>query len=142
MEAIKLSGTDKVIQLLECCDDQLRRDLTRNAGGTLVGKTEVEVLAAMKILAVREKNVVVARVTLHNIKQDRGEPIRVYGARFRGQANVCKFVQQCTNCRANVDYTEAILRDVLCRGLEDPEVQLELLGDKNQDMILEQILRL
>ena len=80
VEATKLSGTHKVIQLLECCDDQLRRDLTRNAGGTLVGKTEVEVLAAMKILAVREENVMVARVTLHNMKQDRGEPIHAYGA--------------------------------------------------------------
>ena len=80
-----------MIQLLQCCDDQLRRDLTQNAGGTLTEKTENEVLAAMKILAVREENVMVARVTLHNMKQDRGEPIRAYGARLRGQAGVCKF---------------------------------------------------
>ena len=69
MKATKLSGTDRVIQLLECCDDQLRRDLTRNAGGTLTGKTEVKVLAAMKILAVREENVMVARVMQHNMKR-------------------------------------------------------------------------
>ena len=141
VKATKFSGTDRVIQLLECCDDQLRRDLTRNAGGTLTGKTENEVLAAIKILAIREENVMVARVILHNMKQDRGEPIRAYGARIRGQAGVCKFTQQCTNCQANVDYNEAILRDVLCRGLEDSEIQLELLGEKNQDMTLEQILR-
>ena len=141
VKATKLAGTDKVIQLLECCDDQLRKDLTRNAGGTLTGKTEDEVLAAMKILAVREENVMVARGTLHNMKQDRGEPICVYGARLRGQAGVCRFVQQCTNCQANVDYTEAILPDVLCQGLEDSEIQLDLLGDNNQDMTLEQILR-
>ena len=83
---------------------------------------------------------IVARVTLHNMKQDRGEPIRAYGARLRGQAGVCKFTQQCDNCNADVDYTEAILRDVLCQGLEDSEIQLDLLGDKNQDMTLEQIL--
>ena len=57
------------------------------------------------------------------------------------QAGICKLTQQCTNCQANVDYTKAILRDVLCRGLEDSEIQLKLLGDKNQDMTLEQILR-
>ena len=56
-----------MIQLLESYDDQLRRDLTRSAGGTLTGKTEVNVLAAMKILAVREENVMVVRVTLHNM---------------------------------------------------------------------------
>ena len=104
MEATKLSGIDKVIQLLECYDDQLHWDLTRNAGGTLIGKTKVEVFAAMKILAVREENVMVARVTLHNMKQDRGEPIRAYGARLRGQASVFKFLQQCTNCQAYVNY--------------------------------------
>ena len=83
----------------------------------------------------------VARVMLHNMKQDRGEPIGAYGARLWGQTSVCKFIQQCTNCEANVDYTEAILRDILCRGLEDSEIPLDLLGDKNQDMALEQMLR-
>ena len=84
MRATKLSGADKLIQLLECCDKQLRRYLTRNARGTLTEKSEEEVLAAMKVLAVREENVMVARVTLHNMKQDRGEPIRAYRARLRG----------------------------------------------------------
>ena len=83
----------------------------------------------------------VARVTLHNMRQDRDEPIRAYGARLRGQASVCKFTQKCTECETNVDYTEAIIKDVLCRGLEDTEIQMDLLGDKNQDMTLEQILR-
>ena len=32
VKATKLKGTDRVIQLLECCDEQLRKDLTRNAG--------------------------------------------------------------------------------------------------------------
>ncbi len=43
VRATRLTGQDKVIQLLECCDEQLRRDLTRNAGGTLADKTEDEV---------------------------------------------------------------------------------------------------
>ena len=136
VRATTLSGTDMVIQLLECYNDQLQRNLTRNAGGTLTGKTEDEVLAAIKTLAVREENVMVARVTLHNMKQDRDEPIRSFGARLRGQAGVCRFTQRCTNCNADVDYAEAIIQDVLCRGLEDSDIQLDLFGDKNQDMTL------
>ena len=81
-----------MIQLLVCCDDQMRRNLTRNAGGTLTGKTENKVLAAKKILAVKEENVMVAKVTLHNMKQDRGEPICTYGVRLRGQAGKCNNV--------------------------------------------------
>ena len=40
-----------------------------------------------------------------------------------------------------VHYTEEVLRDVVIRGLEDPEIQLDLLGDKNQDMTFEEDLR-
>ena len=48
---------------------------TRNAGDTLTEMTEDEVFTAMRRLAVKE-NTMVARVTLHNMGQDRDEPIR------------------------------------------------------------------
>ena len=54
----------------------------------------------------------VARVTLHNMRQDRDETVRGFGGRFRGQASACKFVITCPGCN-NVNYTEEILRDVL-----------------------------
>ncbi len=55
VKGTKLEGTDKVIQLLECCDEQLRKDLTRNTGGSLAGMTEDEVFEAIKTLAIREE---------------------------------------------------------------------------------------
>ena len=136
VKATKLEGTDRVLQLLECCDDQLRKDLTRNAGGTLTKMTKDE---AMRRLAIREENTMVVRVTLQNMRQHRDKPVRAYRARLRGQASVCKYVQRCAGCGANVHYMEAIVRDVLCRSLGDAEIQI---GDKNQDMTLEQALKL
>ena len=44
-EAINISGREAVIQLLECCEEQLWKDLSRNAGGSLTNKPEDEVLA-------------------------------------------------------------------------------------------------
>jgi hypothetical protein len=41
---------------LECCDKQLRKDLTKKAGGTLAEMSEDEIITAMKRLAVREEN--------------------------------------------------------------------------------------
>ena len=41
-------GDDIVVQPLECCGDELRRDITRSNGGSMVGGTEVNVLAAIK----------------------------------------------------------------------------------------------
>ena len=139
--ATRITGSDKVTQLLECCDDQLRKDLTRNAGGSLCGKPIAEVLDAIKQLAVREENVMVARVALHNMRQDRDEPIRSYCARLRGQAGVCKFSVACQKCSHSVEYTEQILRDIITRNIADSDIQLELLGNENQKMTLEEVLR-
>ena len=36
---------------------------------------------------------------------------------------------------------QAVLRDVLSRGLDDSEIQLDLLGDKNQEMTLEEVFK-
>ena len=139
--ATRITGRDKVTQLLECCDDQLRKDLTRNAGGSLSDNSIDEVLAAIKQLAIREENVMVARVALHNMSQDRDEPIRAYAARLRGQAGICKFSVHCQRCNHDVSYTEQILRDIITRNIADHDIQLELLGNENQDMSLEEIIR-
>ena len=139
--ATRCQGPDSVLQLLECCDEQLRRDLTRNAGGTLSGRTEEAVLEAIQNLAVREENPMVARVALHNMKQDREESVRAFGVRLRGQASVCRFVKVCTGCGADVNFSEENVADVLCRGLADPEIQQDLLGDANQNRTVEQTLK-
>ena len=138
-DATKVTGKDKVIQLLECCDEQLRKDLTRNAGGTLTNNSEDDVLKAIKRLAVREENIMVARATLHDMHQDHDEPVRSFGARLRGQAGVCKLIIQCPHCNQDVNYTEPVLCDSVTRGLIDQDIQLDLMGDRNQNMKLEEI---
>ena len=46
-------------------------------------KTEAEILKAIKKkLAVRQENNMVARVKLHNMRQDRDVPIHAFGARL------------------------------------------------------------
>ena len=48
---------------------------------------------------------------------------------------------KCPGCDIEVNYTDAILRDVLTKGIADPEIQLDLLGDKNLDMTLEEVFK-
>ena len=115
VSSTNVTGKDKVIQLLECCDEQLRKDLTWNVGGSLTEKTAAEVMEAIKKLAVREENTMVARVQLHYMRQDQDETIRSFGARLGGQPGVCKFLVTCPGCNAEVNYTENVLRDVLTR---------------------------
>lgn len=46
------------------------------------------------------------------------------------------------DCDIDVNNTEKMLHDILIRGSTDPEIQLELLGNKNQDMLLEKVFQL
>lgn len=62
-------------------------------------------------------------------------------ARLRGQASVCKYTLENTGCGIHLSYTKSILGDVPCRGLSDAEIQMDLLGDVNQGMTLEQTLK-
>ena len=80
----------------------------------------------------------VAKVALNEIRQDRDEPIRSFGARIRGQAGVCKYLLECT-CGRDINYSTHILRDIVIWDLADPEIQLDLLSNANQDMTLDRV---
>ena len=133
--AVRLTDADTSIQLLECLDPNLRRDVTRNA----VGPTPIE--EYIRALAVREENPKVARVALSRMVQDRGEPIRSFAARLRGQAEVCMFTLKCPGCARINNQGEQRVADQLCIGLADPEIQEDLLKDPNQAMSVEETIR-
>jgi hypothetical protein len=139
--ATRLSGTDVIFQLLECCDEALRKDLTRTYGA-LTSSDETTVLANIKTLAVRQENVMVARVQLQQMMQDRDEPVRAYAARVRGHASICLFTAGCTQCNTEVDYSDIMVRDSIIRGLEDNDIRLDILSEANQNMSLEEVLKL
>ena len=88
--ATKLSQPDRVLQLLECCDEQLRRDLTRAAGGTLSAKPENDVMKAMRKLAVREENTMVARFSLHQISHEKIQNWGFFGQKVSKNGRFCQ----------------------------------------------------
>ena len=98
-------------------------------------------MAAIKKLAVRTENIMISRAELHNTHQDRDEPICNLSARLQGKANICKFFINCPICDTDINYTEQIPRDIVTCGLADHEIQLDLLGDKNQNMLLEEVIQ-
>ena len=142
--ATRLAGHDIVLQLLECADDSLRRDLIR-AYGSLANETEENALEAIKTLAVKPENILVARAQLHNMHQDRDESARSFCARLRGQAGVCNFTKskKCTCSQdIQIDYSEEIIRDALIRGISDEDIKLEILGQDQQNITLDETLKM
>merc|ERR1719370_2048603 len=76
-------------QLLACCETDLRRDLHRYLGTGVDAKSEVELLAEIKKIAVITRSNLVNVVSLMSAAQEHGETCRSYLARIRGLANVC-----------------------------------------------------
>lgn len=85
---------------------QKKPALNISSGGTLTSETDTFMLNAIRILAVRELNTMVTRVTDCN-------------AWLRGQARVCKFFIQYPKCNNDVNYTDEILRDIVTHNLID-----------------------
>ncbi len=141
VEATKVTGKDKVLRLIECCDEELHRDVTRMAGGSPTNKTAEEALAAIRTLAVSGESPIVARAALYTMHQDRDEPVRTFAARARGQTRTCKFTQDCPLCSTAVDFTDPMIRDVVTRGLDYTDIQQDLLGDRNQEPCLEEVIQ-
>ena len=143
-QATKLQGQDILHQLLECCDDSLRKDITRTHG-TLTNETEEDALLKIRRLAVRPENILVSRVQLYSLRQDRDEPIRSFVARLRGQSSICQFQKsKLCSCSLNVevDYSSEMIRDAMIKGLEDEDIRLDILAQGNQTLSLEDAVQL
>ena len=89
------------------------------------------------------ENIIIARVTHHQMKQDRDEPVRSFVARLKGQAGTCNYTMKHTcSCKkeSDINYSEEMVRNILASGLADNDIQRDLFGDANQEMPLEQMI--
>ena len=128
-KATGLEGEETVLQLMECCSEQLRREHHRTfpKGGT-EAPTETTRLEELRQLAVRKKNRAVNRVKLGTMKQDKGEPVRKFTGRIRSLAAVSGYSVTCGKCQDPVPYTDAVIMDQVIAGLADTEIQKDVLS--------------
>ena len=129
-------GEDIIFQLLECCDEAVRKYLTKSFNNpTSYGETTL--LGHKESFAVRQENVMVARLHLQQMRQDRNEPARNFSARLKGQASVCQYNIDC-NCGSQFSHGDQMVRDTLIVGLADDDIRLDVLGQANQEMSLDE----
>ena len=86
--------------------------------------TEEELLEMMKKLGVRKRNILLNKVAFLDMKQEQGQPVKLFVAKLRGQAAVCDF----TLPTGVTDYSEQMILHQLVRGLSDPMIQEHVLA--------------
>ena len=113
-------------ELFECCETDLGDDIIKQNSALLEGN-EQPLLEAIKRLAVIPIAVSVRRKDVLQMKMDHGEGVRSYYARVKGKADTCGYAVTC-ECGKSVDYTTQQIKDVLVVGLNNPEIQRDVLG--------------
>ena len=78
--------------LLDSCSEELRHSLSRTTGGTHFAKTEPQLLALIKQLAVRYQNPAVHVQEFLGLVQHQDEGVRHFVTRLRGVAARCKLL--------------------------------------------------
>ena len=124
--------------LFHCGSKDLRHDLMKDLRDDVAAMSEDNLLAAMKRLAVKEESALVHRMKLSKMTQAPGTSIRTFFANLRGQAALCSYTVKCTEpgCTHTFDYSNEIIKDNLIRGIYDPEILSDLLGDTKTDRTL------
>jgi len=140
-KATYLEGDDTLLQLMESCCEQLRRDHHRNYPNSQASSTEESRLAEIKQIAVRAKNRAVNRVKLNTLRQDKGEPIRKFAGRIRSLATVSAYSVTCTQCKVAVTYTDEVIMDQVIAGIADLQIQKDVLSHPDAaNLTLEKLL--
>ena len=135
-----ISATMIPTALFSCCKDDLRTFIMRDTREDVATMPEADLIAIIKRLAVKEESILVHRIKLGKITQPTGTSIRTHLASLRGQAALCQYTAKCkiTNCTHTYDYSDEIIKDNLIRGIADPEIMADLLGDSKTDRTLEE----
>ena len=126
--------------LFYCCDSDLRTDIMRDQRGNITNMPEADLMNVIKRLAVKDESTLVQRIKLSKMTQAPGTSIRTFLASLRGQASLCQYKATCKEdgCDHVYDYSDEIIKDNLIRGIADPEILSDLLGDPKTDRTLEE----
>ena len=112
--------------------------MTRFVGGILANHAEEDVLRKIKALAVRQENIMVAKVELHDMHQDVDE-----GMHWLKDRKMCDNISSLVLHLAvtSTNYTEEIMKYIIVKGILDSEGELDILSENKQNMSLESIIR-
>ena len=127
-DGMNIPVNQRSTHLFHCCDKELKIDILKNNPAEITTVTEENLLKEIKKLAVKTESVLLHRIKMWKMMQGPGTGIHNFHAQLKGHAKLCEYSVNCT-CTLKVDYSEEMSKDHLIRGLNDPEILADLLGD-------------
>ena len=125
---VRSMGTDnwdKTSQLFQCASSELG-DTVLRTNNNVVDKSEEEMLATMKALAIIPVAIMVVRAELLAMHQDRHETIRWFFLQSTWKGGNLRYSTQ-HKCQCgllnSIDFMETIVHDVVIAGLYDEDIR-------------------
>ena len=118
-------------QLLNCTEENLRKQLSSTLGDRILTISEKDLLDEIEILAVEKQSNLVHTVALMSAVQERDEGVRHFVARLRGLAAVCDLtiVTKCScNLEVKVSAVDSWILLLLVKNLYDSEIRQEVMS--------------
>ena len=123
-------------QLLQCCEQNLRRLLVKQ-DPEISSQPESDVLKAIREMAVIKIASSVRRTKLMLSRQDHGVNFREYYANTRAAAATCNYKircrHECCTDKDPIDYTQDVVKDIILAGMADSDIRREVLGLSDLD---------
>lgn len=99
-------------------------------GSNLTAQTEDQLVSNIEALLVRPENQLAHVFKLQKMRQENGQTVAHFSANVRAAARQCQFQITC-DCTKQVSYEEHMVLYQLLSGLEDIDVQANLLAQSD-----------
>ena len=107
VQGTQMLPTQQIQHLWAACSENLQRQL-HNGGGNKILDPQI-LMEHVRLLAVKAKNNIVNIVELQRMGQGNQESMMQYSTRLNGQADLCDFSVDCTDCGHPVSYKEKVI---------------------------------
>ena len=120
---------DGATLLRECLGTDISRILYSNFGTALGSFTEDQILTNITKHCVNQQTIQARTTELHRQKQEPGQTVSTFLASLKSKARQCDLRIECNNCQHQCDFSEKIILTLFLKGLQDTDLQQDLLAE-------------
>ena len=125
---------DGATLLRECLGTDVSKVLYSNFGADLSKFSEQEVKDNIVKCCVTRQTAQARATELHRLKQEPAQSVHTFLASLKAKSRQCDMKISCSSCQTMNDYSEQILLTLLLRGLNDPDLQQDLLAEPDLNL--------
>ena len=120
-----MTDEQQVHQLWAVCSEELQRAMHDGGQGRVTDPGTL--MDNIRLISVRKLNNLVNICEFQSMTQNSSETCTAFGTCLNGLSNICDMYTSCSECEAQVSFTEDMILYQFIRGLKDSQIQSKIL---------------